>query len=220
MNGPSTKFPLSNNKTILAPNLGSSSCDPIHQFKDKNNNSIIIAGTGHTNLEVFTSSGGSLPLGGRCDTCKRDFEHQAIGYPVHYQENLLLVGDAKNGKYEVLYSFWLDGEFCRFECCLYHINRLLQRPVNHRDNSIRNSEYLLKFLYKLMYPSASPLREAPPPGLLKHNKGPLELEKWEDEKHIYTKNDRILLIPVKVEYLQEKNLGLIGPVTIMGQHPK
>lgn len=209
---PSTKskIKISQNTTILAPTYGTTNRSPVFCVKDRNNCSIVIATTGHADFEVFTSTGGDLPTGGRCDHCKDDFTNIAVGYPVGYQELTLLTNDdpnPKNAHYRVLYTFWVEGKFCSFECALGYVQLLLSRPADYRDTTIRDSEGLLKHLYKLTYPTASPLRPAQDPKLLRSNGGSLSKEEWQDNRHIYIRTDRILMIPAKVEYIQRNFLN-------------
>jgi len=205
-----SKITISQNTTILAPSYGTTNQSPIFCIKDRNNCSVVIATTGHTNFEVFTSTGGNLPTGGRCDFCKEDFTETAIGYPVGYQETLILTNDdpnPKNSHYRIIYTFWVEGEFCSFECALGYIRILLSHPSDYRDTTIRDSERLLKLLYKFMYPTAGILRPAQDPKLLRSNKGSLTKEEWKDNRHIYIRTDRILMIPAKIEYLQQNFLN-------------
>lgn len=201
-----TKIQISQNKTILAPIYGSTNHSPIFCVKDKNNSSVIIATTGHADYEVFTKSGGDLPVGGRCDKCKEDFTCTSMGYPVGYQEITVLTNDdnSTEARYRVLYVFWVEGKFCSFECTLGYIRAVLSLPADYRDTTLRDSERMLKTLYKLTYPDAPPLRPSQDPKLLQVNGGSLTKEQWQDSAHIYVRTDRVLMIPAKVEYMRQK----------------
>lgn len=145
-------------------------------------------------------------MGGRCDFCKKDYPHTTMGYPVGYQELTVLTNDdpnPRNAHYRILYAFWVEGEFCSFECTLGYIKIILSRPSDYRDTTIRDSEKLLKILYKLMYPTAQPLRPAQDLRL----RGSLTDEEWKDPRHVYVRTDRILMIPAKVEYVQQNFLN-------------
>lgn len=178
--------------------------DPIYSVKDKHNCDIIIARSGYETVSLFTKEGGKLHEGGRCDFCKRDFNWTCIGYPVDYKELPVLInGDNNVPVYKILYTFWMDGEFCSFECALAYIRTLLSRPVKYADNNVKDIEALLHILYKLMYPKATVLRPAQDFRLLKSNNGSLTKEQWEDPHHVYNKTDRIMLIPVTIDYVQQ-----------------
>jgi len=207
------KIVIAHNTTILAPTYGINNHDPIFCMKDRNNCSVVIATTGHSDFEVFTRTGGELPIGGRCDHCKQDFSNIAVGYPLGFQEQTVLTNDdtdPKNARYRILYVFWVEGEFCSFECALGYIRMILSLPSDHRDTSLRDSERMLKILYKLTYPTAPQLRPAQAPRLLLSNKGSLTKEQWEEMRHIYVRTDRVLMIPAKVEYVQQYFLNPVA----------
>lgn len=197
------KFPLAQNNKLIATVYGTSDSDPIFGIKDKNNNSVIIATTGHDNYELFMADNGEHPLiGGRCDFCKRDFDHQNLGYPVGHEEYTLLINhDVPH--YKIHYIFWMYGETCSLECSLAKIRENQCRHSEYKENLTKNSEYMLHKLFKLMYPNSGTLRPAQDPKLLKINKGSLTEEEWEDPKFLYKKTDRILMLPIKMEYLQK-----------------
>lgn len=200
-----SKIEISQNTAILAPTYGSTNRSPIFCVKDRNNSSVIIATSGHADFEVFTKNGGQLTEGGRCDNCKEDIEGVAVGYPVGYQEINVLTNDdndTNKAQYRVFYVFWVEGKFCGFECALAYVRSILSRPADYRDTALRDSERMLKLLYKLTYPNAGSLRPAQDPKLLISNGGSLTKEEWNDRRHVYVRTDRILMIPAKVEYIQ------------------
>lgn len=200
-----SKIIISNNNAILAPVYGTSNRDPIFTVKDKNNNSVVIATTGHENYEIFMAGNGeSFPDGGRCDFCKDDFTHKSVGYPVAYRENKLLISD-NLPHYRTIYTFWCDGTLCSFECTLGEIRKSQCRPTEFRDTMSKDSESMLHNLYKLMHPKKGILLAAKEPKLRKIKGGSLSEEEWKSRKHIYVKTDRIIMLPVKIEYLQYTN---------------
>lgn len=204
------KIKIAQNTAILAPTYGTTNYSPIYCVKDRNNCSIVIATTGHSDFEVFTRTGGGLPVGGRCEHCKEDFTETAMGYPVGYQELTVLTNDdqdPKKARYRILYTFWVEGKFCTFECALGCLRPILSQSSDYRDTTLRDSERMLKMLYKFMYPTAGPLRPAQDPRLLRINGGSLTKEEWQDSRHVYTRTDRILMIPAKVEYVQQNFLN-------------
>lgn len=204
------KIKISNNAAILAPAYGSTNHSPIFRVKDRNNCSVIIATTGHSDFEVFNTKCGELPTGGRCDYCKEDFVVTSVGYPVEYKETTILTNDSndpRQARYRILYTFWVEGKFCSFECALGYVRNVLSRPADYRDTTLRDSERMLKSLYKLMHPNAGILRPAQDPRLLQVNGGSLTREEWQNNKHVYIRTDRILMIPAKVEYVQQNFLN-------------
>ncbi len=201
-----SKIVISNNTTILAPVYGTTNQAPIYSIKDRNNCSVVIATTGHVDYELYTLNGGQMPDGGRCDCCKKDFEHKVIGYPLSYQEATILTNsDLGVPVYRTIYKFWMDGCCCSFECAYWEVEKMLEKSSNYRDNTIRDSSRMLQMLYKLMHPDGPPLRMAQNPRLLNvhGNRGSLTRQQWEDKKHIYVRTDRIFLMPAKVEYIQQ-----------------
>jgi len=213
-----TKITLAQNSGILAPIYGTTNNSPIYCLKDRNNCSVIIATTGHADYKVFTTTGGDLPTGGRCILCGKQFDHKALGYPIGYQELTVLTNDSadpKQARYRVLYVFWVEGRFDRFECALGYVRLLLAKPADYRDTTIRDSERMLKFLFKLMYPTAPSLCPAKDPLLLIENGGSLTMEEWQEARHIYTRTDRILMIPAKVEYIQQNFINPVMSVDLL-----
>lgn len=188
---------------ILAETFGTTNHDPMFTLKDRNNNTVIIATSGHNDFEVFTTTGGTLAQGGRCRCCQEDFTDVAIGYPVAYQEHRVLINTAGDARYKNLYTFWVEDRFCCFECALYYLRVMLARPNDNRDPVLQNSEHWLNMLYRLMHPNSPPLRAAPDPKLLASNGSKLTKEQWLDRRHVYKQTDRILMIPAKREYVQQ-----------------
>jgi len=198
------KFPLAPNNRLTVQLYGSSDNDPIFSIKDRNNNSIVIATTGYENYQLVSANDGNNPqIGGRCDFCKRDFNHQNLGYPVAHEEHTLLVDNDDVPCYKIYYVFWMDHETCSFECSLSKVREQQCRHSEFKENSTKNSEFMLHKLFKLTHPNSGVLRPAQDPRLLKSNKGSLTKEEWENPKFLYKPTDRILMLPVKTEYLQK-----------------
>jgi hypothetical protein len=201
------KIKIAQTSTSLAPSYGNSNKDAIFSVKDKHNSNVIFATSGHNDFEVFTRTGGNLPVGGRCGLCGDDFTQTALGYPIGYQEQIMLCNqsdDPLKAHYRLIYVFWVEGRFCSFECTLGYIRLILARPADFRDPTLRDSERMLKMLFSLTYPDIkTPLRPAQDPRLLLSNGGSLTKEEWQDTRHVYVRTDRVLLIPAKVEYLQQ-----------------
>lgn len=185
---------------MLAEKYGATNESAIFTVKDRNNNSVVIATSDHADYEVFTSSGGMLPAGGRCRTCQEQFTTVGIGYPVAFQEHRILTNVNGPAQYSNLYTFWVEDKFCSFECALHYVRFMLARPNNQRDPILQSSECWLIMLYRLMHPGAPTLRPAPDPKLLQ---GTLTREQWADRRHVYKQTERIVMIPAKREYMQQ-----------------
>lgn len=210
---PKAPITISQNTTVLARSYGATNQSPIFSIKDRNNNSVVFATTNHTGYELFTKNGGELPVGGRCDFCKEDFTNVSMGYPLAYQERDILTRDEQNiGHYRIFYTFWIEPGCCSFECSLAELRKMTARPADDRDVTYRDAEIWLKYLFRLTYPNAGLLLPAQDPKLLKSNGGSLTKEEWKDNRHVYTRTDRVLLIPVKVEYIRSNLIQ--QPVTI------
>ena len=188
---------------MLAETFGTTNRDPIFTVKDRNNNTVIIATSGHHDFEVFTATGGTLAQGGRCRCCLEDFTGVAIGYPVAYQEHRVLTNTTGIAQYKNLYTFWVEDRFCCFECALYYLRVISARPNDCRDPTTQSSEQWLNMLYRLMYPGSPPLRQSADPKLLQSNGSHLTRAQWLDRRHTYRVTDRILMIPAKREYVQQ-----------------
>lgn len=203
-----SQIKISSNITILAPVYGTTNKSPIFCIKDRNNCSVIIATTGHVDFDVFTRTGGQLQNGGRCDACKKDFEHAAVGYPLGYQESTVLTNsdsNIQNARYRIIYTFWVEGTYCGFECAYEDLEKITEKSSNYRDSTVRDSGRMLQMLYKLMYPNNPPLRPKQNPRLLNvhGNRGSLSEDQLDDKRHIYIRTDRIVMMPAKVEYIQQ-----------------
>jgi hypothetical protein len=199
------KISMHSNVDILAPLYGDDNSSAIFCLKDKNNCDVIRTTTGFNDYEIFINSGGKLPVGGICEHCKEYFDTTIVGYPLNYEEKIILMPETQ--KYKIIYVFWVEGRFCSFECALGYVRIMLSKPADYKDTTIRDSESLLKLLYKLMYPDASILRPAQEPRLLKINGGSLTREQWQNNKHVYMRTDKIITMPAKVEYLQQSFLN-------------
>jgi hypothetical protein len=196
------KITILQNSLILSSNYSSSSNDGIFAIKDKNNSTVIFACTGHSDFEIFNTTGENI-IGGRCEFCRDDFTNAAVGCPLAYKENMVLTNsDGNKPIYKIYYSFWVEGRFCTFECALAYIQNILNKPSVNRDTTMRDSEKLLKSLYKLIHPESTSLRPSQEPRLLKVNGGSLTREEWSDKKHIFKRTDRVHMIPAKVEYVR------------------
>jgi hypothetical protein len=198
-----SKIKIASNAAIIAPTYGKSNNDPIFCVKDRFNSPIIIATAGHESYNVYNRTGGEPLMGGVCRFCSERFEGPQIGYPIAHQEQSILTNiEGEKPVYRVINNFWTQGCFCSFQCALAKVRQNLNLPADYRDSGLRDSERLLKFLYKLTYPNAKVLRPAQDLDLLIEHGGSLSRKEWEDEKHVFRKTDRVLVMPVKTEYIQ------------------
>lgn len=173
----------------------------IFTIKDKNNESITIATSGHKNYIVYNSSGGNLAVGGTCEQCGEKYTCTSVGYPVAYKEITVLT--QKNGinMNDTLYIFWVEEDFCCFECCAGY----LQRGISMHGNDFCPSESAryLRMWYKLVYPNEGELRPFPHRKLLEKNGGSVSTTDW--KKHKYQKTVRVCVCPIRTEYILDGN---------------
>ena len=198
------KFSLSTNCMTLAPVYSRDENDPIFALKTKNNNTAIFATSNSKNYEVLHTDKENIKDGGRCDYCKVDFNHEAIGYPITYEEKQLLMGlENEIPRYKIFYIFWTEGCNCSFECCLAHLLSKTNVSVCTQDALTADSCELLHLLYRLTYPYSKKLVPAQDFRLLKSNGGPLSEKEWKDNKHQYIRTTRVVTLPCKVTYLMK-----------------
>lgn len=207
-----SKIPIAQANVILAPTYSDKNTDPIFCVKDRHNSNIIIATTSHQDCEIFTSQGGKLPTGGRCELCHDDFTHTAIGYPIAFRETTAVQTVDGKARNRILYTFWVDGRFDSFECALAYVKKHMARPADRRETTLHNSERWLRLMYRLMYPTAPALRQAQDPRLLQSNGGSLTRKQWEDERHVWVRTDRVIAMPAKVEYMQHNFINVANPI--------
>ena len=213
-----SKIPIAKSNIILAPTYGKTNRDPVFCVKDRNNSNVIIATTSHADFQVFNNTGGKLAAGGRCEWCHSDFADTHIGYPIAFQETNVLVSDgganSQNHRNKVMYTFWVEGRFDSFECMLAYVKKMLSRPSNYRESTMRDCERWGRLMYRLTYPSAGALRPAQDPRLLALNGGSLTYDEWNDGRHIYARTDRVLMIPAKVEYVMQNFNNTAVPIEL------
>lgn len=200
-----SKITIANNTAIIAPIYGNDSSSPIYCIKDRHNSTVIIATSNHANYELHNKTGDQLPIGGRCKSCMEDFDHITLGYPLAYRETSLLTNvEGSEPVYRTIYSFWLEGTFCSFECVASYIIKVLSQPADNRDTTMRDSYRMLTLLFTLMHPNAGPLRPAQDSILHVREGGSLTDEQWKDKRHIYVRTNRIHIAPLKTEYIQQQ----------------
>lgn len=205
-----TKIIITASNKILPPQYGTSNADPVFCIKDRNNCNIVVATTNHSDFQVFRKTGAISQTGGRCEYCHDDFTTTVVGYPLNFRESVVLTNENGVSKHRILYTFWVDGKFCSFECALGYIQNILARPADYRDFSHRDCERWLRLLYKLTYPNSKLLKAAPDPRLLISNGGSLTREEWQNGQHTFTRTDRVLIIPAKVEYIRHDIQNVVG----------
>lgn len=191
-------------KNILTENFTSSNTnDPIYTIIDRTGNKIIVATSGHENSNYFDKNN-ELPKGGICDYCKCQFDHTILGCPIKCKEHVYLVRqEGLEPIYRSFYIFYVDGCFCSFECILTFLNGQTARSCSFRENMFIESHKYLHHMYRLMFPkNKEPLRPLGPPALLKSNGGSLTEEMYRDTRHHYQRTNRVVLAPVKTEYVR------------------
>jgi hypothetical protein len=166
----------------------------VFTIKDKYDNLIVMATTEHENLKIISEC--DKKMGGRCDSCKDDFNHTAIGYPVTYDKQVIL----ENNKYHTNHIFYTKGKFCSFQCALYWM-----KLVHEKTD-------LIQFMYSLYNtdPDKAVLRCVNEPRLRVKNGGSLTEEEWKDEKYFFVNtNKNIKCIPLKTEYQRKMNSSFV-----------
>lgn len=173
----------------------------IFTIKDKNNESLTIATTGYKNYVVYNTSGGNLAVGGICEHCREKYTCTSVGYPVAYKEITVL--SQKEGKDVniILYCFWVEGDFCSFECCAGYLQCGIS--MYGKDFCPSESTRYLRLWYKLAYPNEGELRALPHYRLLEKNGGSVSTDDW--KKHKYQKTVRVSICPIRTEYILDGN---------------
>lgn len=199
-----TKIVPSESHQILAQVYSSDHESGVFCVKDKNNSDVIIATTGNVNYQLCRGQDfDNTKCGGRCDSCKRDFTHQVVGYPIDYEEvTIPVTGSDGKTRYRVFYLFHVEGEFCSFGCALYFIKRAMARPSSYRDSSLSDCERWLHLLYNLMHPTAGRLKPANNPQLLTANGGSIDPKDWEEK--CFVPIGRVVINPIRREHLLQR----------------
>lgn len=206
------KISISKSSCILLSPYTDCNNTGVFYLKDKHNSKLIVATSGHENVQVYNKNGEYPPVGGRCRSCMCDFTHTSIGYPIAYQEMTLLVDEEKGGPpvYKIIHKFWTEAIFCSFECALYHIKSFTQNRSNTFGTYMQDSERYLKLLYRITYPDEKMVTCSKDPLLLISNGGSLTREQWMDKTHNYIRSHKILLLPSKMEYNRSEYKNVIS----------
>lgn len=162
------------------------------------NNTILntkIVTSGEKNVEIFTKNGYIMPLGGRCQNCNIDFNHEQIGYPLAY-ECKHLIDD--NDHYKQINVFWTEGCFHSYSCCLKYIRKINQGVL--KDNLMNDAEIMLKLMHRLLYNTDEPLHEENDSLLLIDNGGSLTREEFNNKNVSYLRTNTVIKIPAQVVY--------------------
>lgn len=204
---PSIKIKLPEIVSLVAPEYGGSSDDPIFIFKDKNNVNIIHATSNHKVYEFFTKNGGELPKGGRCEWCLQDYKDEGIPEPFALKEISYLVStpDPEGKiihKMHNKFVFWGEGQACSFECRYAKNLEQENYSCSKRSSSSLSSTRMLLLLHKLTYPNGSQLKPALHFRLLDKNHGVLSESDFRSNKTIWKRTPNVLLIPAKTLWLK------------------
>ena len=214
------------------PLFGSSPEDEIYTFRDKNNALQTIVTTNHKKYTLFKTNGTEPSTGGTCQRCKVTFSTECVGIPVRMEERLVPIGtvlcdsmrvrarDFKSNRSPKsaraigltesktdakIYIFYIDGEYCSFECALSSLKEDRQKAFLYRNPIYMDSEQLLHYLYSLMHPESPRLMEALDLSLYKVNHGPFDYNDIKTKiqgRHKYIRTPNVILAPVKIQYLR------------------
>lgn len=189
-------------ESLLKKELGKDNVSGVFSVKEKSGNEIVIATSSHQNFVEFIKNG-NLVKGGTCQSCIQSFDTVQIGYPVKCQEEQFLITENDKSYYKIIYTFWVEGCFCSYECCFYFVRYNISKSYDFRDTILRDSERMLRQLYVLTFGPNSILQISNDPKLLITNNGSLTKEEWSKNNHSYIRSDRIVIIPAKVEYFRQ-----------------
>lgn len=156
-----------------------------------------IESSGVKSFKHFDKNGGVMCKGGRCDYCKRDFDHEIIGYPTKMEEKLVLV----NGVKQIITSYFTEGEFDTYNCALAYLNKFNYHSVTKCDVNVLDSKYLLYQMFENHHPQKS-LIAAPNPSLLESNGGSVSDNDWCNDSYCYNRSESVITVPIKVEYVR------------------
>ncbi len=197
-----SKIVVAEFQQILAPTYSSDTESGVFSLKDRNNSDVVIATSGNVAYQVCRHNG-IAPCSNRCDSCKRDFDHKSLGYPVNFEEvTLPIVDDHGVTRHRVVYVFYVEGEFCGFECALFYIREHLSSSASFRDVNMNDSERWLRLLYDLTYPNGEKLRPANNPRLLISNGGSLTENEWKTK--VFIPNGRVVMVPVRRDFILQQ----------------
>jgi hypothetical protein len=187
-----SKFKLLMKREILAPVYTSDETQGIYCVRDRMGGSAIYVST---EQEAYTTHSltGELKTKGRCLICTRDIEKESAGYPLVETEEVRVIDNV----YRIFHVFWTVGSFDTYRCTKRYC-----RIMKKENPLIANAEKLLHRMLEYMYPGVD-IREAPDPMLLLCNGGSLTDEQWDDSKVVYKPTARLILLPLKEEYLKK-----------------
>ena len=170
----------------LTSNRGKSFRDAIYTFRNKDNFNQTITTAGAKSFSFVDEKKGAQK-GGVCVSCNREFNHEAMGIPIHLVEH---------GGKVLVYKIYVT---CNFRCTLRLI-RLLKRQ--RRQVNLTHAEQFLFYLYRKMHPEGPLLREASDPLLLSQNDGSLTPEEYDDPRYTYVHVPNLIFYPAKEQYLR------------------
>ena len=205
---PPTKSPIKlvQNVALLANSYSSNRADRLYAIKDRNNSNVVLASSSYISWKMV-AVGGEVKEAviRRCCHCRSDVKvapgEVPLGYPIAFEESCLL----KDGHYYIIYTFWMEDTACDYECSLGYVEGRNAVPSNYRDPLLKDSARMLHYLYRLQYPKGEILRPAKDPLLLDSNGGSLTRAEWKDKSHCYLRQDRIVVLPARVEYVQQSS---------------
>jgi hypothetical protein len=194
---PPSRIKGSSVNVLIAPEYSNSILEPIYSFKDKNRN-VIFASVNSSSFDIFTKTGGSHKVGGRCEYCRQDFTHIGVGIPIAHSIEVFVKVDGT--KFPV-HVFWTDFELCDYECALALVRRL--NNSNGKSTLYLCSESTLQLMFGLTHPNAGDLKPADDYRLiLEHNGGSVPYVEWKSRTHKYHETTNVLKIPAKISYIR------------------
>lgn len=170
----------------LTSNRGKSFHDAIYSFRNRDNFIQTVATAGAKSFS-FVDDKKDVQKGGICVACHREFNHEAMGIPIHLvqQSDKVLV-----------FKIYVT---CNFRCTLRLI-RYLKRQG--RQVNLTHAESFLFYLYSKMHPNGPPLHPSPDPLLLDQHDGSLTREEYDDPRYTYVHVPNLIFYPAKEQYLR------------------
>lgn len=167
------------------------------------NDHIFISKEGRTGAEMITvttncknyefiRSGNVAPMGGKCEWCRKDFEHESVGVPLFINT----IFD-QNGK--LVMGIHTEGIFHDWRCVRAHMDIFSPRYREIYPDSYST----LETVFNMMYPTKK-LRPAPHYRLLIWNGGSLTEAEWNDESFIYKPTPNLILLSLKETFMKIK----------------
>lgn len=156
-----------------------------NDIKYNNISDVIVDSSGNVQRVLMTNSNPAK----RCSWCLSDIEADPVGIPVDVyksEDKLVILVD--------------QPYYCTFECAYAGLYRENNQVYYLRDSLYKDSEWILKTWFSLIYPNKE-LRKAPDWRLLDINGGTLTIDEFRSNSHTLTRLPNFIIQPVKISYI-------------------